>query len=423
MRRFSVPLLLMALAACADRATVPTSSNEPVAAGDAAPAPVASPVSQGPAAAQREALARRVARALRDPAFRQYVRAGIAASPDPEGKLHLARFLRADGGRGVRALAEADGISAVSVEDEVDAAPALELYFPVPEHRRAWTGGPDLLVGTIGRDGELPVGFDIQGGRQALDPAGPPAAPVLAVVPLETDFDRPVSGPARATCTDCGGEGDGGSGGSGGSGGGVVPSTTTVPGLYMTASHLNEKFESWLKGAPEIEVLVLGQKGATDSLTSYQCIGERAVGGYKFDQNDLNWTGNVLMMSQLQLDAYRQQHPGQGYRLFFMEDDDTSCTIKANENDVRTLLAELDAAVRGLSAGRDTTVSGIGKFFRYLPAMQKVISTLGSLINSNDDLIGNAVEDVTTAERYAGYNWIVKGDNGTTNGYIQLQMR
>ena len=422
MRRSTIPLLLLALAACADRTTAPSPTDESPEAVDAAPStPFAAP--PAPGVAQREALARRVARALRDPAFRQYVKDGIAASPDPEGKLHLSRFLLAGGGRAMRALADADSTSSAAVERDLGSAPPLELYFPVPAHRRAWTGGPDVLVGTIGRDGDSPVGFDLEGRRRPLDAAAPPAIPVLAVVPLETDFDRQGGGPRLATCTDCDGDGGGGSGGSGGSGGGITPNVGATPGLYMTASHLNEKFESWLKGAPEIEILVLGQKGASDSLTSYQCVGERAAGAYRFDQNELDWTGSVLLMSQLQLDAYRQQHPGQGYRLFVMEDDDTSCEIRANTNDLKKVLTDVETAVRGFAGGRDTTMTIVGKTFRYVTLGQRLLSLIGSLINSNDDLIGSAVEDVVTTERYPGYNWIVKAENAKTNGYVKLEMR
>ena len=40
---------------------------------------------------------------------------------------------------------------------------------------------------------------------------------------------------------------------------------------------------------------------ASDSLTSYQCAGEHAGGLYAFDQNNLDWTGNVLLFTQSQL--------------------------------------------------------------------------------------------------------------------------
>ncbi len=355
----------------------------------------------------REALARRFARALADPAFRSEVGAALAASRHAEGKIHLGRFLRADGGRAAAALG--------AEPSELQRAEALEVYFPVPAHRAAWRGGADLLVGTIGGDAEPPVGFDVRGQRIALDPDAPPAAPVLAVVPLETDFG-PEGGGLRAAqaCAGC----DDGEGGVGSGGGG----SSIVPGLYLRTSHLRESFESWLKGSPEIEVLVLGQKGATDSLTKYQCAGNFAPGAYYFDQNALDWSGTALIMSQSQLDAYKAQHPDQAVRLFFMEDDDTSCEIRANNGDLRQLLTSVDSLVKGFSGGQ-AEETATGKAFRYFRAAQKLVSVIASAIKTNDDLIGNAVEDVTTTERYAGYNWIIKAADGKTNGYIKLEMR
>jgi hypothetical protein len=64
-----------------------------------------------------------------------------------------------------------------------------------------------------------------------------------------------------------------------------------------------QHFEGWLKGSPEYEIHILGQSGASDSLTSYQCAGEHASGLYVFDQNNLDWTGNVLLFTQSQLTA------------------------------------------------------------------------------------------------------------------------
>ena len=58
----------------------------------------------------------------------------------------------------------------------------------------------------------------------------------------------------------------------------------------MTNSHLVETFESWIKGAPEIEVHLLGQAGSTDSLTSYSCAGGAAAGLLRL-RPELAWTG------------------------------------------------------------------------------------------------------------------------------------
>jgi hypothetical protein len=391
MRR-TLTLLLLALgAACSAEAPTAESELSVVAAGTDRP---------------REALARRMARALADSGFRAQVQSALAASSHPEGKIHLGRFLRAGNGRAARTVG--------ATEEEIGRADQLETYFPVPAHRAAWAGGADILVGTIGGDTEDPVAFDLRGLPLPLDRRAPPPVPVLAVVPLETEFGPDGRGASGAMmCLDCQDEGGVGSGGGG---------TSLNPGLYLRSSHLNESFESWLKGSPEIEVLVLGQQGASDSLTKYQCAGNFAPGAYYFDQNSLDWTGAALLMSQSQLDAYKAQHPGQAVRLFFMEDDDTSCEIRANNTDLRRLINSVDSLVKGFSGGHpEETVTG--KAFRFYNAAQKIVSVVASAIRTNDDLIGNAVEDVTTTERYAGYNWIIKGADGRTNGYVKLEMR
>ena len=58
-----------------------------------------------------------------------------------------------------------------------------------------------------------------------------------------------------------------------------------------------DDFEGWLKGGPEFEVHILGQKGQTDSLTDYQCAGEKQAAPYYFDQDALDWSGSVMLLS------------------------------------------------------------------------------------------------------------------------------
>jgi hypothetical protein len=428
--RTALALLAAASLACADR-PVPTDAGDTggttpagaaaIPTGITAAAPAGGSHAGGSDAgghagrqrAAAERLARLVARSLADESFRRDVRAELDRSPVAERKVHFQRFLRGGGGHALRALARAAGASESAVASEADAALALELYFPVPAHRAAWDGGPDLLVATALTDDDTPVAFDLTGRRLLLDRTAPPATPVLALVPVETDFSAPA-GPVRAQCAEveC-------SGGGGGSGSG----TTVSPGLYLTASHLNESFESWLKGAPEVEILVLGQKGSTDSLTRYQCVNERAAGAYHFNQDARDWTGRTLLFSQAQLDAFRQQHPTQHVRLFFLEDDEAPCEIRNDPNRLKTILQQVDAITRGKSGGRDTTSSTIGRFFKYAPVVGQLYAALASLVNSNDDLIGNAVEDKVANEYYGGYNWILKGQDGRTNGYVKLDMQ
>lgn len=382
--------VVLAAAACTDR-----TSPEPPIEGPQA-------VREDPAPA-RERLARRIALALRDERFRAQLKQDLDRSPVREGKLHFQRYLASARGRARSAIARVTGETTEAITLDASRASTLELYLPVPAHRVRWTGDENILVATTDDERQAPVAFSPNGERFVLSPTTPPDVPVLALVPAETDFDRPGR--------QAGFLGEAGGGGS-----------TSPAGLYMTNSHLVESFESWVKGAPEIEVHMLGQAGRSDSLSTYSCAGGAAAGYYYFDQNSLDWSGTALLMSQTQLDAYNAQHPGQAVRLFFMEDDDTSCEIRANNTDLRQLLTAVDSLVKGLAGGHSEQ-SATGKAFRYFAAAQKLVSVVASAIKTNDDLIGNAVEDVTTTERYTGYNWIIKGQNGRTNGYVKLEMR
>jgi hypothetical protein len=388
-----------ALAACGDRTPVNP-------AGDAA-------LTTGPAGGppqKPERLARELAKALKNPAFRAYVKAQLDASPFGEHKLQFQSFLGASGGRALRHLAEENGEPAADIEREAKGAIALEIYFPVPAHRSAWTGDDNLLVATGITDRDVPVAFDIRGGRHLLDPDTPPATPVLALVPVETDFS---AAPQRLQCLDCGG--------GGGGGGGDVQPPAPPPGLYMTKAHFVQDFEGWLKGAPEFEVHILGQSGQTDSLMSYQCAGERQYGPYFFNQDNLDWSGQVLLFSKQQLDQYNAVHPGQNVRVFVVEDDDTPCVIKTDPDKFQKIVYQIDSLYSRLTTGNDSSTD-LRKYFGYGRAAYSIWQSLASFFKSNDEMVGNAVEDVIVGQSYPGYNWFVKGENTITNGWINLVM-
>jgi hypothetical protein len=396
--------LLAGALACSDR-TPGTGPAPGPAAGRSAGPPGAASARLAPP----EPLARGLALALGDPAFRARVHAQLDRSPYREHKLPFQRFLAADGAVALAALARGTGRPASDLAREADAAIPLEMYLPVPAHRRAWTGGADVLVATAIGDHDVPVAFDVHGNRRLLDPEHPPATPVIAVVPVETDFSPKPS--ALIACLEyCGG----------GGGGGSPP--PPAPGLYMTKAHFVDDFEGWLKGSPEFEVHILGQKGQTDSLTDYQCAGEKQLAPYYFDQNDLDWSGSVMLFSQAQLDAYNTAHPGQNVRVFVVEDDDTPCEIKANRDNVGNLFKAVDAAYKAVTAGNQKT-STLVKLFTQANAFQKLLSAVASFFNTNDELVGNAVEDAVVGTTYSGYNWIVKGENTVTNGWIKLEMK
>src|SRR5438309_1889550 len=194
-------------------------------------------------------------------------------------------------------------------------------------------------------------------------------------------------------------------------------------GLYMTQAHFGNDFEGWLKGAPEFEVHVLGQKGQTDSLTDYQCAGEKQPAPYYFDQNGLDWSGSVMVFSKSQIDAYSAAHPGHNVRVYIVEDDDTACQIKTSADAWKKALDAVDGANQLLTAGKDTTSSTGQTLWKFAKALQKLLSALPSLINTNDELVGDAVQDNVVAEYQPGFNWIVKGENNVTNGWVQLEMK
>jgi hypothetical protein len=384
-----------AAGACTDRSVTPPPPSE---------APVAS-VTANPK--RPEALAKMVAKGLKNAAFRAYLKAQLDASPYREHKLQFETFLAANGGRALRQIAAENGTSKEALGDQAKAAIAREVYFPVPEHRAAWTGDEDVLVATALTDDDPPVAFDPNGRRQVLDPATPPATPVLAVVPVETDFSAT---PARMTCLEgCD------------IGGGLIGATPPPPGLYMTKSHFVRDFEGWLKGSPEFEVHILGQKGTTDSLYDYQCAGEHAGGPYTFDQNDLDWTGNVLLFSKNQLDQYNAAHPNQNLRVFVVEDDDTACQIKTDVERTERLFQVVDSLYNNLTGGNDSSTAVV-KSYKYAKAGKSLWEAIVSFFKTNDDVVGTAVEDDIVGAYYPGYNWFVKGDNNVTNGWINLVM-
>jgi len=394
----------LVVAACADN----TSERSPTAPGSALLTGRALEVS--PETERLEGVARRMALALSQPGFRQRLFARLAASPYRENKLSFRRTVEADQKADIIAMARAAGEAVEVTDSVVRAAPALEIYLPVPEHRAAWAGDGRLLVATAARDGEIPVAYDLAGGRHLLDPTRPPFTPVLAVVPAETDFDAPP-----AFMTACPPDMDCGSGGSSGSYTAPPP-----PGLYMTDAKFNDDFEGWLKGSPEFEIHVMGQKGTTDSLTKLRCAGENQPSPYRWD-GGTTWSGSVMLISQPDLDAFHAAHPNESVRIIALEDDDTACEMKVDRDLWVDLVGSIGPVYHDITGAIDS-----GSVSRYISAARSVrnfLSAVAGLIKTNDDLIGNAIEDDVAGQYKAGYNWVLKGKNAFTNGWLRLEMK
>jgi len=364
--------------------------------------------------ARDQRLARRFALAMADQEFRAAVHAGISASPLRERRLQLQRFLFGNSHRQLTRLGRATGEGAAT-DTDLREAPSMEVYLPVPSHRANWRGGDDILVATIQNDGEIPVAFDLRGRKHLLDPARPPTTPVLAVQRWEGSDDAPCeaacvrgieSEPGLATLAlpD-------------------PPNVVTSGGLFLTGTRFADKFEGWLKGAPEFEIHILGQKTGTAELTSYQCVGERAGAPYEFNQDNLTWSGSAMMFSTAQLANFESAHPGQGLRLLVLEDDDGPCQIKVDKNRVTTLFKVLDAAFASWTSGKEVKITSLQSKFEKAKSAYDLVSGLASFFKTNDDLVGTAIEDPSAGLILTGATWMVKNSNNVATGALRLEMR
>jgi hypothetical protein len=395
-------ILLTALAgaACSD------SSVPPAAA-------VPSPAARNPgASAARERLAQALAIALGDSGTRATIKRRLDASNAREGKLQFQALVRTDQGTLLATLAHAAG-SAGDLLADLDAARGLELYLPIAAQRAAWAGDTNYLVGTIGNDGEVPVAFDAAGVRHQLDRRTPPAMPVLALVPQETDFTR--GHPAMVmSCVDmCGDDGPVTGGGTSGATAGGGPGH--APGLYLAQSHFEGSYESWLKGEPEYEYHVygLGDNGESVELA---CTGEKALGAYNWDQNGADWNGMAMLLSDADYNAYQAKHPGAPIRLVAWEDDDEPCVDHADVSGISALISAVDKAYSSVTSGKVDPwyVRGI----KAAPSIFTLVTAIHNVILTNDDFIGNAVEGTITGDAPNGSNWVLKSNGTITTGWF-----
>lgn len=418
-RRAAALAALLVAAACAERPTPlePRSDHPP------ASAPLAA--SGAPEQAIHERLTRRFAQALRDADFRSSVYQALQRSRVREGKVYLQQFLAADNGKHRKRLAELAEEADAAVAGDLSTAAPIEIYLPVPEQRKAWKGDAKVLVATAEGDRDAPVAYDTKGKRQLLDPDRPPNTPVIALGRAEVGFAP--AGPAGIDCSDCWDDGSGGTGGDpgipyGGGGGSYGGAALNSPGLYLTYAKFGSKFEGWLKGAPEFEVHVMGREGTSNAMRSYQCAGETAVPPYEFNQDEKEWSGNVMLFSQTQLDIYNAANPGHALRILVLEDDDTPCVIKTDSSRVTKMIQAIANSYGIYSGGKDTPIFSV-KQFKNAPTLLGIFRSFWSFFQSQDEIVGFALEDAVAGEYVPGANWIVKGENTVTNGALRLVMR
>jgi len=129
-----------------------------------------------------------------------------------------------------------------------------------------------------------------------------------------------------------------------------------------------------------------------------------------------------MLFSQSQFDAFKASHPGQSVRVFVVEDDDAACVIKMDSTRVTNLFKTLKTLYGDLTGGKDDKLWTI-KTFTKAASMLSFLKSVWSAITTQDDLVGNAIEDSVAREYFPGANWIVKGENNVTNGALRLEMR
>lgn len=202
-------------------------------------------------------LTRSVALALRDDSVRLAVRMAMSASRHHEGKVSVSDVLAA--GRPLRqAVAAVDAREGRTTVQLVDSILALELYLPVPDHRRQWSGDGRFLVASQLPDGQEILGCLPDGRCELLSRAAPPTVPTIVLVAAESDLEG--SSDADVGFAECvPDEEGGGCGGGDGGGTGGDPIVWPAPGIYMTYSHLDDIGEDWTRGDPEIEVFLIGR--------------------------------------------------------------------------------------------------------------------------------------------------------------------
>ncbi len=349
-------------------------------------------ITEEDARARLSELTKLVALALQDGPTRALVHGSILTSCIEERKLDFTKFTDGPGAQLLSKMAaeSGQGATAASLAQLRDNTPGLELYMPVAEHWDKWKGGSDVIVVTSLRDNEPLVAFDLQGRAVSnISPEVAPATPALSLVPAETDFTKSSSSCASGAVASVQ----------------MAPhqelaSAATVPGIYLTSLSVSDDGEGWPRGAPEIEVMLLGPVTDTMTFAKLDCAGEHVVAGsgnpryFNMDAN--HWTGNVLIADSAKLASIKSKYPPGTpwdkvrFSFDFWEDDTDPCIINTDKEKWDDyVLATIEIVVGG-AAWVTVDFDNIenGSEWAFLAALP--LGTLGLIqtIGSGDDYLG-----------------------------------
>lgn len=396
-----------------------------------------SDISVGPTVAASELesaslgrIARLVAMALNDKHTRNQLKKDLRAAPFKEHKVELRKYLESsDVAPMLDRMAQAGGQSKKDILATLGRIRPLELYMPVRSQREKWVGDEDVLVAAQLAENDPIVGFDSRGEPVALDKSAAPTRPTLSIVPVETRFDSPMPMGRYRNINDQNGDAIGtlvpadlkaskmmvcDEACSGGGGEVVTSPPALPPGLYLEFSRILDLHETWNRGDPEIEVHIHGpiDPGNPRYGADLSCSGEHAYDSRKsFDQNDGFWEGHVMLFSgQEAVDFVNKFHDG--FHIFFWEDDDTACKIKADNNALLGLIRSTatafgTVAVKLLPLGTWPIVAGA--------FVAVLFQDPAAWLLTNDDFVGAAVAQSAAGYSYPNNTHVIM-DGTTLNG-------
>lgn len=390
----------------------------------------AAPSAQAAASPERAALTRidhLVALALADNGLRTRVKNDMRDSPFREHKLEFASYLHGQsGGILLSKMAEAGNLSKDDVLSLLSEVRPLEFYMPVDRDRETWTGTPDLVVVSLLQDdgSESPVGFNLEGRAVQLSLDHPPEAPVMSLVPVETDFSEPLATASVRNLDRADGEAVGSyvpmkarasipldTGGSGG-GGSTWNGNEHQAGIYLTSSYIDDLGEPWTRGDPEEDVLIFVTDTTTGKGSRVSCASAGFSGDRHYDQNDHSWSGHALLATPSEVDAA----PGdEGVWFFIVEDDDTACELVMDELKTINFISFAD----NLSGGFD----GTGTIQGLLSPEQALFQSLLAAFDNNDDPVGVLVDVDTCSDPgpvVHTYTYTISYPGKTNNGCAEL---
>lgn len=379
-------------------------------------------------------IARLIAQSMDNEPARQHLKRDMRAAPFREHKLELTSYLASKDGRALLDRMAALGGGEQRVLGTLSKIRPLEFYVPVAAQRETWTGKADVLVVSQLDESEPIVSFDERGRTVTLDKKTPPSQPVLSIVPVETNFRAPMPAASSRNARDQNGDAIGtleplrptgskmvacdetcGSGG-------VTPGGSTIPpGLYLEYSRILDMKEPWFRGDPEIEVHIHGPTSTTNPRygEDKSCSGEHAYDYRKvFDQNTAFWEGRVLLFSQEEINDYVSKF-GDGFHVFFWEDDNDSCILKLDNNSLLSLVNSAASAFSMISIKLIPKAS-IGLVAGAFVAT--LFSNAGAWLLTNDDFLGIAVGQAQAGTAYPDNTHVIM-DGTTLNGRATIIYR